>query len=74
MTTAIELTQEEVVELKRRTNKPDAESALREIANRFLDDDKYAGLKSLAGTIEFSEGFLEEMDKVELADSKEQSS
>ncbi len=73
MTTAIELTPEEVDELKRRTNKPDAESALKEVTDRFLNDDKYAGLKSLAGTIEFEDDFLTKMGKIEQADLEKQS-
>ena len=72
MTTAIELTAEEIDELKRRTNQPDAASALREVTDRFLSADKYAGLKALCGKIDFNEGFLEEMDEIERADLQRQ--
>ena len=40
MTATIELEPEEVSELKQRTNQPDIESALREVASLFLQRDK----------------------------------
>ena len=68
MTTVIELTETEIEELKRRTNKPDAPSALREAATQYLGQHKHAELIAMAGTLEFEEGSLERLDRLAIED------
>lgn len=71
MTATIQLDPEEAEELVRRTNQPDVESALKEVAHRFLNEDKHAGLMALAGKIEFAPDHLEKLDAVEIASARE---
>lgn len=68
MTTTIEMDPEEVEFLTQHTNQPDAESALREVANEFIRTRKRRNLVEFREAIDFDEAEFRKAEQEELRD------